>query len=154
MPDDRLEGLGMRCNAGRIDGRNDYRSIRQPCGIAAIAAEDAYDFGTYRPGMLDCCYQVRTDIPVNIAASHRQYKHGILAAESADFEPADEAAFPSLVVDASGEFRNVVGWCITLDSGQFAKIVDRMRTVGGASAHAQEEYPARRILNPRQQRGH
>ena len=48
---------------------------------------------------------------------------------------------PALVVGAGGQFADVVGRRVALDPGDLAEIVDRVRGVGRAAAHAQDEEP-------------
>ena len=84
---------------------------------------------------------------LQIAAADGENEDHVTAFEPAAFQPVHEHAFPALVVHARGEFRDVVSRGVSLEAGDLAEIVHRVRRVGGTSAHAQEKQPPAPLAN-------
>ena len=61
---------------------------------------------------------------------------------------------PALVVGARGQLRDVVGRRVGLDAGDLAEVVDRVRGMRRAAADAEDEEPAARAAQIRQQGRH
>src|ERR1700730_14846551 len=141
----------MRSDGFRVHGRDNERRVSDLRGMAAIAAQYPDDFCSYRFGEADSGDYIRADVLFGATSAHGQNENGVVLIESAHLEPFDECAFPTVVVDAGGEFRNIVRGGVALHSGEFSKIIHSMRTITGASAHTQKEYSARGCLYLRQQ---
>src|SRR6266403_1505413 len=154
VPDDSLKRLRMGGYRGGIHRRDDDRRIRNARGITPVTAEYSDDPCIHVTGVLHRCYQVGTDVLRNVTAPDREHEDTIGTAQAADLEPANERAFPAFIIDARGELGDIVRWRITLDTRELAKVVDRVRTIRGAPAHAQEEQPTVRRLDVRQHDRH
>ena len=83
MPYDRLEGLGVRRHALRVDGGDDHRGIGDPRRVAAVPADDAENLCTDGLGVADRGDQIRADIALDVAAAHRQHEDRILGGQPA-----------------------------------------------------------------------
>ena len=57
-------------------------------------------------------------------------------------QPGGKDGRPAFVVDASGQFRDIVGRCVGLNSSKFAEIVYRMGSIGGTATDAKYEQAA------------
>ncbi len=77
MPDDRLESLRVRGDGLRIDGRNNHAGIRDPRGMAAVAAQYSDDFCAHGLGVVGRGDQIRADVLFGAAAAHRQNEYRI-----------------------------------------------------------------------------
>src|SRR5215469_15127151 len=107
MPDNRLEGLGVRSGMRGIDGWDDYASICDLRGEAAVSPNDADHPGALLFSELQRKYQVRTYLLFQVAAPDREYEDCIFRTKSAYIQPSLENARPSFVVRTSCQFGDV-----------------------------------------------
>ena len=142
MPDHRLEGFRVRCDVRRVHRGNQHASIGNGCGVTAVAAYDADDFCSNRLRIFQRGNQVRAYVLRNISAAHGENQQQIIGPQAAGAQPAIEDRTPAFIVSARGKLRHVIGGCVSLDAGDFAEIVDGVRSIGGASAHPENEQSA------------
>ena len=93
-----------------------------------------------------------------VAATNREDQQRILCGQPRSTQPFGEGGVPTLIVDAGGQLRDIVGRRIGLDIADLAKVVDRVGRMPGRSAHPDDEQPAspfpqgrepaRHVLNP------
>ena len=69
VPDDGLEGLAVRGDVGRVDGRDDDAGVGDFGGVTAIFADDGDDVGTDVLGELEGEHEVGGNVFLEVAAA-------------------------------------------------------------------------------------
>ena len=94
--------------------------------------------------------EIRADVFLQIAAADGKNQQAVLRVQPAAFKPLGKNRRPAFVVGARGQFGNVVGGRISLESADFAEIVDSVAGVGRAAADAEDEQPSAALAHARQ----
>src|ERR1700685_4521368 len=139
VPDDGLEGFGMRSDVGGIDGGDEDAGVGDGGGVASVAADDADDFCADGFGVLERGDEIGADVLFEIAAADGEDQEQVVGAEAAGAQPAVEDRGPAFIVGSGGEVRDVGGGGVGFDAGNFAEVVDGVGSVGGAAADAEDE---------------
>ncbi len=142
VPDDGLKGFGVWGDRIGGDGRHDDACVGDLSGVAAIAPDDADDLRALLLCESQRLDEVGADIFFDIAAAHREDKHRVAFAQMAAGEPARVACVPAIVVDACGQFADVVGGGVALDAGDLTEIVNSVAGMAGAPADSKKEHAA------------
>jgi len=129
VPDDALKGLGMRGDGAGIYHRNDDAAIRDLSSITAVPAtipsipapvSRAYSSALTR---LTLTFFFRLPPPTD------RTKPPVFSGEITAFQPGRETGFPAVIIDAGGEFGNIIGGGIGFDAGDFPEIVHRVGSI-------------------------
>ena len=132
----------MRGDRLRIHCRDNNTSVRDACRESSVSSHDAADFRADLPGVLQSAYQIRADITLGIPAANREDKHRIVLAQLTSLQPVAICSVPSVIVDTRCEFRDIVSGGVAFDTGNFAKVVDRVGSVAGTTSDSEEENAA------------
>ena len=154
MPDDGLISFGEGSHEGMIDGWHNGAGVGMRCGEAAVASDDTEHGGANRLCGAHRVDQIRGNVFLLAAASHRENKHSVSSANSAAFEALGDRGFPALVVDAGGEFGDIVRGADGLNPAEFAEVAHRMRGVASSSAGSHEKHTPAAFANLGEQGGH
>src|ERR1700683_2224513 len=138
VPDNCLKCLRVGGYVRRIHGRDEDAGIGHGRGESAVPPDDADDFAANLFGELQGRDEVRADLFFKSAAADGENKDGVAGAKLTDAKPVLEDAGPAFVVRAGSQFGDVVGGGVGLDAGDFAEIVDGVRSVGGAATDAED----------------
>src|SRR5215470_3309103 len=145
MPNDRLECFGMRRDALVVHGWHNDADISLTRSVPAVATDDSYNRGADFLGEIQCGYKIRADIPFRVATADGKNENRVVIRQPASYQPLDENRLPAVVVGPGRQFGNVVGRRVTFEAADLSEIVDRVRSVGNASADAEnEQSPAAR----------
>ena len=142
MPDHGLESFGVRRDIIGVDDRHQHDCIGHFSGVPTVATDHADDFSAHLTGVLQGAHQIRGDVADQVAAADGEHQEAVGRAQPRSAEPFDKDGLPSLIVRPGGQFRNVVGRRIGLEPGDLAEVIDGMRRIGRAAAHAEDEEPA------------
>src|SRR2546427_9442122 len=115
--------------------------------MTPIPADYTAHPGSKRFCIVAHCHDTRADIPLDPAATHRKLQYRITRLQSAGFQPCSKHRRPAFIVDPGGQFGNVVGWRICLDSSELAEIVHRVRRVSRTAPDADDEQPPAALTN-------
>src|SRR3954469_17937705 len=127
VPHDSLKCLGMWSHALGIDRRYHNDCLSEPRREAAVASDDTNDHGSDLARVLERLDQVGTDVRLAIAAAHRQDEYDISLSKPAAFQRRGKYRAPAVIVRACRQLGHVISGRIRLESGQLAKVVDRVR---------------------------
>ena len=90
MPNDCLEGFGVRCNVGWIHRRNQHASVGNGRSVTAVAAYDSNNSCSHRLRIFQRGNQVRADVLLNIPAANGENQQQIVGAQATGAQPAVE----------------------------------------------------------------
>src|SRR5215475_13421596 len=123
----------MRRHCLGVHGWYDNTRVRHTGCKPAIAPDNATYACAHRPGKLQRTDQVEAHASLGIPTTYGKDEDGISGAETAPLEPIGERSIPAIVVDAGSELRNVVRWRVGLESGNLAKVINRVGSVPRAA---------------------
>lgn len=86
--------------------------------------------------MLQRRHQVWANILFAIAATDRKNKYHILGLQAARLEPLNKDTRPTLIVRSRCQLGYIIRRRVRFDLSELAKIIDRVRTIRRAAAHA------------------
>src|SRR5271157_575460 len=144
----------MRRDPLRVNRGNEHAGIGYTCRIPTVAAYDPKDARAYRSGIVQRGHDIRAYVSLDASAPHRENQNRIPPLQMADAQPRREDGRPAFVIDASGQFRDIVGRRVALNSSKFAEIVYRMGSIGGTAADAKYEQAAGTLANSNQRSHH
>src|SRR6187402_867296 len=113
--------------------------MRDLRSVPAVTPDDATDATTDRLPVLERAHQVRAHVLLAIAATDREHEQHVFGAQLTHREPRRERGLPAVVVHARSRLGYVVGRRVRLDAADLAEIVDGVRGVARATAHAEHE---------------
>src|SRR5208283_3055908 len=103
MPYDSLERFRVGSDPGLLHDRYDHARVGSLGGKTAIPADDAADFRTNFPGVLQGGNQIRTNILFLVPSTDGKHKKHIVFSEIAGLEPFHEHTRPAVIIGAGGE---------------------------------------------------
>src|SRR5215471_4714543 len=142
VQEQRLKGFCVGSDSLLVYDWHDHTRIRNPRGEPAVAAYDSEDDCAHFLRATKSADQVRAYVALLVSSTHRQNKDCVIPAQAATEQPIAVRCLPAVIVDARGEFGDIIGRRVALDAGELAEIVDRMRSVGCAATNAKKEKPA------------
>ena len=154
MPDDSLISLCKRSHEAGIDRRHNHASVGIRCREAAVASDDAEHGGANRLCGAHRVDQIGGNVFLLAAASHRENQHSVSSAKSAAFEALGDRGLPALIVDAGGEFGDIVCGADGLHPAKFAEVAHGMRGVASSSPGSYEKHTPAAFANLGEQGGH
>src|SRR5208282_2173072 len=116
----------------------------------AVASNDADNRGADLPGELNGADQVGADVFFEITTADGKNEQAVLCVQPAAFKPLGENRGPAFVVGAGSQFRNIIGGRISLESADFAEVVDSVAGVGRAAADTEDEQPSAALAHASQ----
>src|SRR5882724_4929262 len=117
-------GLGI-CNA------NQNARIRHLSGEAPVAAHHATDSRSRLLGALQRTHQIGADVPLRVPSSNREDQNEVPHVDVATAQPIGVGRFPAVVVDACGEFGDVVAGSVGFYAANFAKVANCVGSMAG-----------------------
>lgn len=142
MPHERLERFGVGRDGFRVYDRDEDTDIGQLRRGAAIASDDSGDRRALFARVQQGADQIRADVFFDVTAADGKDEDHVVAAEPARAEPIPVGGVPALVIDARGEFGNVVSDGVGFDACDLAEIARGMRGMSGASPDSQKKEAA------------
>jgi len=154
MPDDRLEGFGVRRHRRLIDDRDQHANIGDFGSVAAVASDHAADGRADALRLLHGAHEIGADVLLKIAAAYRKDHHHIAGVQAAAAQPVSKRRLPAIVVNARRQLRDIIGRRVGFNAADFAKVVDRMRSVPGTAADSQNKQSPASVTQCRQPFNH
>ena len=105
-------------------------------------------------GFVDRAHEIDRNVFLHVSATDREDEERVCRADAGPFQPLGEAALPSVVIDACGQLRNVVGRCVRFESADLAKVIDGVAGVTGRAADADDEEASAALAHGRELAGH
>ncbi len=139
MPHNRLKCLRVRRHSVSMDGWNNDANIGDPRCVAAVPPNNSQNTRTHRFCIIECCNEVRAYVTLDAASPYGEHQNRVARLQSTYPEPGLKHRCPAFVVGPCCQFRNVVGRRVALDARQFAKVIDRVRSIARAAANAEDK---------------
>lgn len=132
----------MGRNGGWIDHRDENTGVRDLSGVTPVAAHDAANGCASSARTFKGTDKVGANVFRFVATSNGEYENHVLLAQAAATQPSCVAGVPAVVVDAGGEFGDIIRRGVGLDLGDLTEVADGVRGMPRAAAHSEEKEPA------------
>jgi hypothetical protein len=142
MPHNGLKRFGMGGHVHRIHCGNEHTGVRDSGRESTVSSDNTYDFAADLPRQSQRRNKIGADLFFEVPAADGKHEDRVVCAELTDTEPVLENTGPAFVICARGQFGNVIGRGVSLNTGNFAEIVDGVRSIGGAATNAEDKKPA------------
>ena len=147
MPDERLKSFGVRSDMRGINRRDDHACIGFLCSESSVASHNTHDACALFLRDLHGVDEIHGDVLFFAAAADGENEDAILRIDLASPQPIRNGSVPTFVVDARGQFGNVVGWAVRFEAAELSEIADSVRGVSRAAAGSDEKQSS--VLVPR-----
>src|SRR5262249_14803344 len=136
VPHNSLKSFRVRCDSIPMNDWNEHAGIGHSGRIAPIPTNNADNAGARGLRIINRGYDVRANVLLETPPADGKHQKSIAGIEPAHLQPGCKHRRPAFVVDSSRQFRNIVGWSVSLNPRDLSKIVHRVGCIGGATAYA------------------